>query len=168
MADGVSRREAIGRLTAASAGVALSGGVLRGNAGIVPAQSGRPGRHAEASATQSGRDGAQGRDIVVAGRPVELVVSSVSEATVRVSVLPLDAGRPAEVPLDGSLVQATWGPAAGRIRDGGAVFPVRAGRFVVRYTPGPPGIHVETEVRVAGREEAQVVVFDGRPLVVRL
>lgn len=145
MADGVSRREAIGRLTAASAGVALSGGVLRGDAGIVPAQSGGPGLHAEASATQSGRGDVQGRDIVVAERPVEIVVSPVSEATVRVSVLPLHAGRPAEVPLDGSLVQATWGPAAGRIRDGGAVFPVRAGRFVVRYTPGPPAIRVETE-----------------------
>lgn len=156
MTDRVSRREAIGRLTAASAGVALSAGVLRGGAEILAAQAGPGGPEGAASAVQPARGGAEATALVVAGRPAEIVVSPVSEATVRISVLPLDAGRPADVPLDGSLVQATWGPAAGRIRDLGAAPPIRAGRFVVRGTPGPPMVHIETD----GGALVQRLTFD--------
>lgn len=145
MTDRVSRREAIGRLTAASAGLVLAGTVARRGAADPGVRRGHPGAAAGLPAVQAGRGAAAGRGIVAAGRPVEIVVSPVSEATVRLSVLPLDAGAPAEVPLDGSLVQAEWGPPAGRLRDGGAAPPVRAGRFVVRYTPDPPAIRVETE-----------------------
>lgn len=144
MTDRVSRREAIGRLTAASAGLVLAGSVARGSGTDSGVRRARPPAAASRPPAQAGRDAAAGRGIVAAGRPVEIVVSPVSEATVRLSVLPLDAGGPAEVPLDGSLVRAEWGPPAGRLRDGHAASFVRAGRFVVRYAPDPPAIRVET------------------------
>jgi hypothetical protein len=70
MSDFVSRREVLKRIGKATAGIALTGGVIRG----------------------------QGTDIVVAGKPVEIAVASVSPTTVRISVLQIEGGRPTAIP----------------------------------------------------------------------
>ena len=65
MPNSFSRRHVLKRLGVAGAGVAFSGGVLRG----------------------------QTRSITIAGKPVEIAVASVSPSTVRITVLPIGARR---------------------------------------------------------------------------
>ena len=92
--------------------VAFSGGILRG----------------------------QARPIMVAGKPVEILVASVSPATVRITVLPIDG--PSAVADDGALVSAAAGRALGRRRAPDQA-PIRAGNLTVRFTADPPVIHVD-------------------------
>ena len=117
-----SRRDALKQIGAASASMAFAG-VLRG----------------------------QTSDIVVAGKPVEIAVSSVSPTTVRITVLPIVDGKPAAVPVDGVLVQPEWGRALARARSAPPLQSVRAGNLTVRLTEGPPALHVEEQGRTVQR-----------------
>jgi alpha-glucosidase (family GH31 glycosyl hydrolase) len=116
MSDFVSRREVLKRIGKATAGLALTGGVIRG----------------------------QDTDIVVAGKPVEIVVASVSPITVRISVLPIEGGRTAAMPDTLTVVSEGQGRAAGRGRTAGSINSVKAGNLVVRYTANPPTLHIDT------------------------
>jgi alpha-glucosidase (family GH31 glycosyl hydrolase) len=82
----------------------------------------------------------QVRPIMVAGKPVEILVASVSPSTVRITVLLIDG--PA-VKDDGALVKAAAGRALGR-RRAPELSPIRAGNLTVRFTAEPPAIHVDT------------------------
>ena len=114
----LSRREMLKQLGVAGAGAVFSGGILRG--GVEP--------------------------ILVAGRPVEIAVASVSPATVRITVLPLVASTeaPSVVPEDGSLVSTAGGRVLGRRRASESLSPIRAGNLTVRFTAGPPAIHIDS------------------------
>ena len=83
-------------------------------------------------------------DIIVAGQPVEIAVWSLSPMTARISVQPLQAGNVVPVPVTGALVEEHHGNPVVRARDGAGAARVRAGDLVVRFTDGPPTIHVET------------------------
>jgi alpha-glucosidase/alpha-D-xyloside xylohydrolase len=130
----MSRREALRQLGAAGAGVALAGGVQRG----------------------------QSSPIVIAGRTVEIVIAAVSPSTVRVSALPIGETSTAPLPNDGALVAAANGRDLGRRR--AAFAPVRAGDFVVRFTGDPPAFEIQTEKgepiqRLALDTEAPTISF---------
>ena len=107
----LSRRDAVRRLAGLGAGLALGDAIIRG----------------------------QSSEITVGGKRVEIVVSSISDATVRITALPVDGGR---IPADDSLVQA----AAGRIvaRRTSASQTIRAGRLSITIASGRPTIHVDT------------------------
>lgn len=132
-----SRRRALKQIGAASvgtalAGTALGGTVLRG----------------------------QGSPIIVAGRPVEIAVASVSASTVRLTVMPLAGTAALAVPDDGVLVDAARGRPIARRRD---VFgPVAAGQLVVRFTDSPPTLRIETR---AGEPVQQIVLNADAPTV---
>jgi alpha-glucosidase (family GH31 glycosyl hydrolase) len=51
-----------------------------------------------------------------AAQPVELQASSVSPHTIRLSMLPIENGAVAKIPLDGSLVQESWGSPVAKLR----------------------------------------------------
>lgn len=112
----LSRRDALKRFGAVGAGLLLAGDVVLGQAG----------------------------DIVIAGRPVEIVVSSVSPATVRLTVLPRENGSSSDVPADGALVPDGQGHVLERRRGADSVGPIRAGDLVVKLTAAPPTLVVET------------------------
>ena len=82
----------------------------------------------------------QSNEITIAGARVQIVISSISEATVRITALPVDGGR---LPADDSLVTAAAGRvvARRRVKSNEAI---RAGNLTVRITDGPPAIHVDT------------------------
>src|SRR5207247_2704349 len=81
--------------------------------------------------------------IVVAGRPVEIAVTPVSAATVRITVLPIeDPGE--SLGDDGALAGAEGWRVAARHRQARAFGSVRAGNLTVRFTPDPPVIHIDT------------------------
>ena len=82
----------------------------------------------------------QSAPILVAGKRVEFVVSSISDATVRITALPADRGR---IPADDSLVQAAAGRLVAR-RTSATGQSIRAGRLSIRIASSPPTIHVDT------------------------
>jgi alpha-glucosidase (family GH31 glycosyl hydrolase) len=51
----------------------------------------------------------------VTNRPVEIGVTPIGEGIVRISVVPLEDGRPVPIPVDGSLVTADWGEPIARV-----------------------------------------------------
>jgi hypothetical protein len=82
--------------------------------------------------------------IRVAGRPVEIVLEQVSPRTIRVSVVPIEAGRPMPIPLDGSLVRPSWNKPFARISTLSAPERLRAGDLTVIVSPDPITVRVET------------------------
>src|SRR5213592_1121679 len=82
--------------------------------------------------------------ILVTGRPVEIAVSQVSAETVRIIVLPIEDGRVQPVPQDGSLVHPAWNPPRARLRRLVREERVQCGNVVVKLSPDPLAVHVET------------------------
>src|SRR5262245_44870137 len=58
---------------------------------------------------------AAGEPLRIAGRDVELTVTAAGPATVRISLTPIEGGRPQPIPSDGSLVRQDWGEPALRL-----------------------------------------------------
>jgi len=123
----LSRREALKQIGAAGAGIILTRGTIRGHSA----------------------------DIVVAGKPVEIVVSTLSPSTVRLTVLPIESGRATAVPADGALAREGEGRELERRRSLERFDPIRAGNLVVRFTAEPPTLHVETN---AGRQVQRLML----------
>ena len=98
----------------------------------------------------------QDRDIVVGGQPVEIVVSSLSAITVRITILPIASGEDRADPEDGALVQEESGRALVRGQSPAPLASVRAGNLVVRFTDAPPTLHVDT----ASGQPVQRLTFD--------
>jgi alpha-glucosidase/alpha-D-xyloside xylohydrolase len=126
----LTRREALKRIGAASASIVFAHSVIRG----------------------------QSSDIVVAGKPVEIIVSTLSPSTVRLTVLPIEGGGTVGVPADGAVMQTGEGRALARRRARERFDPVRAGNLVVRFEADPPTLYIETS---AGRQ-VQRLTLDAR------
>ncbi len=90
------------------------------------------------------RFGSVADEIIVAGKPVEIAVWSLSAQTVRIIVSPLVNGRAAAVAATGALATATPGRQSTAATRASQLRRVRAGNLIVRYTDGPPTVHVET------------------------
>lgn len=116
MTKPISRRDALKQIGTAGAGIILTRGVIRG----------------------------QSSDILVAGKPVEIVVSSLSPSTVRIIVMPVADGKAIAVPVDGALASGGEGRALSTVRAPERFKPVRAGNLTVRFTAEPPTLQVET------------------------
>ena len=86
----------------------------------------------------------QSAGIIVNGKPVEIVVSSLSPSTVRLSVLPIEGGRPTISMEDGAVLRQGEGRVIARRRAPDRFKPVRAGNLVVRFTTSPPTFYIET------------------------
>jgi alpha-glucosidase (family GH31 glycosyl hydrolase) len=122
-----TRRQALQQLTSAGAGVVLSGGIFRG----------------------------QNADIVVGGRPVEIVVASVSQTTARITVLPIEGNKPVTVPDEGALVPAAAGGQVATNRKPDAFKPITARDLTIRFTSAPPTL----DIAAAGKP-LQRLIFD--------
>ena len=131
MPNSISRRDAVKQLAVSSAGM-MCAGIIRGRAA----------------------------DIIVAGKPVEIAVWSVSAATVRVTVRPVQDGSAASLPVTGALAQEELGTLRRRTRDPGAAAKIQAGDVVVSFTEGPPTIQVHT---VAGKLVQQLILDAAQP-----
>jgi alpha-glucosidase (family GH31 glycosyl hydrolase) len=114
----MTRRDAVKRLAGIGAGFALGDAVILGQSGA----------------------------ITVGGKPVEFVVSAISGSTIRITALPVPAGR---IPADDSLVQAASGQVVAR-GPAAAAQTVRAAHLSIRFTSTPPRIHIDA--------------LDGRPI----
>jgi alpha-glucosidase/alpha-D-xyloside xylohydrolase len=90
--------------------------------------------------------------------PVEIAVAPVSPVTVRITAAAVVGT--GGVPDDGAFVRAAEVRPIARGRTIGAPIKVTAGNLVVRYTDGPPIIHVET---AAGRPIQKLVLSPEEP-----
>ena len=124
----MTRRELLKRLGAAGSGIAFAPGII----------------HCLAS------------DITIGGKPVEIVITSLSAATVRIALLPIENGSAVAAPDDGGVAVPNGGKRVGGGRVQETFTPVRAGNLVVKLTASPPVVHVET----ANGELVQRFVFD--------
>jgi alpha-glucosidase/alpha-D-xyloside xylohydrolase len=84
----------------------------------------------------------QATPILVAGTPVEIIVSSLGPSTVRLSVVQIAGASPAAPPEGTAITETGRGTIAGRHRD--AFPPIAAGDLTVRVTTDPPILHVAT------------------------
>ncbi len=82
-------------------------------------------------------------DIRIAGQAVEIAVAPVSDHTMRLSVVPIEKGKPRTIPYDGALVQQTWSPPVARFSKRGRDRNVRCGKLLVRLSPEPLTIRIE-------------------------
>ena len=126
----ITRRHALKQITSATAGVTLAGGIFRGYAA----------------------------DITIGGKPVEIAVSSLSPLTVRLSILPVETGKPTPVPIDGALVAPEAATRLAATRAAETFKPIKAGMLSVRFTADPPTLHIET----ASGAPVQRLTFDAQ------
>jgi len=68
---------------------------------------------------------------------VEVQIATISEHTVRLSVFPIQKGTTAAVPLDGSLVQASWNGRVTKLRGSFHRQKVQSGRLGIEVSSGP-------------------------------
>ena len=108
-----------------------------------------------------GKMTADEKRITVAGRVVEIQLVPVSPFTFRLSLLPIQDGKQAEIPADGSLVERSW--AAPKANLGAAQERVvKLGRVQVKVTEDPLMFAIET----ASGELVQQLKIDGESGVV--
>ncbi|HKI17603.1 MAG TPA: hypothetical protein VKA15_06970, partial [Isosphaeraceae bacterium] len=81
----------------------------------------------------------------VAGRPIELALTPIGSRIVRISILPLDAGRAGPIPSDGALVNENWGAPVARLSSVSAArsFTCAAGR--VEVSAAPLAVRIEAQ-----------------------
>src|SRR5262245_46668409 len=114
MSTRISRRKLLEQAGRAGAGVLLGGSVLRG----------------------------ENSDVAIGGQFVEIVVTSLSPSTVRISLVPIER-RTLDPGGDDALVRSEQWRVVARRRRYGSLGSIRAGNLVVRFTPNPPVIHID-------------------------
>lgn len=67
----------------------------------------------------------------------QIQIASITEHTVRLSVVPMRDGKTVTIPLDGSLVQTTWGEPITRPLSNSTAQKVQTGNYQVRVSPNP-------------------------------
>lgn len=115
MTNSISRRKALKNLGAAGAGALLAPPPI------------------------AGQDAA----IQVTGKPVEIALASISPQTVRLTIAPLENGKPRPVPLDGSLAEQLRPAPVARLTSLARERTVRCGALSVKLSPSPLTIRIE-------------------------
>ena len=80
----------------------------------------------------------------VAGKEVELAITSLSAHTFRLTVAPLVDGKPGEIPDDGTLLQTSFGAPAARFHGVARAQTVKLGDLRIQFTPDPLAFAIET------------------------
>jgi alpha-glucosidase/alpha-D-xyloside xylohydrolase len=84
----------------------------------------------------------QAATLRLVGRAVELTVAPVGASIVRISVVPVEEGRPASIPTDGSLVPRDWDPPVARLTTLAEPRSLSCGDARVSLSAGPLTIRV--------------------------
>ncbi|HYL84716.1 MAG TPA: TIM-barrel domain-containing protein [Candidatus Angelobacter sp.] len=105
-----------------------------------------------------GKTHAEEPKLRIAGQEVEIQIAAVSAHTARLSVLPIQNEQVVPVPLNGSLVQTSWGVPLAKLRGmQGAKQPsFKSGEWSVKVSPEPLTFTIET----AGGEKIQQLTVD--------
>jgi len=123
MKRSISRREVLGSLVCAGTATLLTG------------------------AKGSAQSGASPQPVVVAGKNVELRITSISEYTLRISIVPIENSTPAELVSSGSLAPQSFPEPRARFRNDSDFKKVSLGRLSVSASLNPLTITVEESGR---------------------
>ena len=93
---------------------------------------------------------------VPADQKYEVQIASVSAQTVRLTVLPIESGRTATVPFDGSLVRESWGAPIATLRGDAPGQTIQAGNLKIRVSSNPLAFAFSS----AGGAEIQTLFVD--------
>ena len=132
MPSPVSRRDALKQLAAAGAGLAATPLIVRG----------------------------QTQDLIVAGKPIELAISAVNPAIVRITIRPITDAVVTPVPEDGALIKEEFGNAIGKYRTPaqlpqGRTLDLPGGRLRVSIAESPLAISIRSVARNAATEAVE-------------
>jgi alpha-glucosidase (family GH31 glycosyl hydrolase) len=75
----------------------------------------------------------------------EIQVSSISAHTLRLSLLPVEGGQVSAIPMNGSLLQPSWGPPVAKLRGVVRAQTVRCGHLSLGISPDPLTFSVASE-----------------------
>ena len=100
----------------------------------------------------------------VAGKDIEIQLTSVSPHTFRITVQPIEDGKLAGIADDGTLIQTSFGAPAARLRGTARALTVKLGGVRVAFTPDPLAFAAETAKgepvqRIAIDRETGVISF---------
>ena len=87
----------------------------------------------------------QGTPIRIAGRAVEIGLTSVSLQTVRITIQPIENGNLQPIASDGALIQENWGKPVARLRTLGGERSIKCGDLTVKVSATPLTIRVEAK-----------------------
>jgi alpha-glucosidase (family GH31 glycosyl hydrolase) len=136
----LKRREILKQMAAASTAILLPGNI--------------------GAASRSGAAGAA----QIAGKDCEIQIAPVSEATLRLSILPIKNGTPKAVAGNGSLVQDSWAPPVAKLRGEWKAQTVKCGNLSINFSLDPLTFAIanskgETVQRISVDENSGVVSF---------
>jgi alpha-glucosidase (family GH31 glycosyl hydrolase) len=103
-----NRRELLAQLAGASVGMLLSPSAILASAGLR-----------------------------LAGEDCEVQLASISDHTIRLSILPVKRGATTSVTSDGSLVKTSWGPPAAKLHGEAQTKTIECGKMKVLFSPSP-------------------------------
>jgi len=83
--------------------------------------------------------------VLVGGKPVEVILSSVGKQTTRLSIVPLQNGQPAAIRYDGSLVREDWGAPVSSFQTLAGTERFHSGDLTVEVTPDPLSFHIQSK-----------------------
>src|SRR5262249_36918947 len=93
----------------------------------------------------------------------EIQLSSISAHTVRLSVLPLNNGKPGTIPSDGSLVESSLGHVIGKLRSDAKPQSILAGDIQIKFSPNPIsfaiGVNGEVVQKLSIDQRSGIVSF---------
>jgi alpha-glucosidase (family GH31 glycosyl hydrolase) len=87
---------------------------------------------------------------------LDIQVASISEHTIRLSILPVKNGQVELVPFNGCLARTAWDPPIAKLRGGTPAQTIRLGSLMLRVSPDPLTFTVET----ASEETVQRLTWD--------
>ena len=100
----------------------------------------------------------------VAGQDVEIQITSVSEHTFRLTILPIKTGRVASIPTDGSLTRTSWGVPIQQLRGDVRAQTIRSGDLNIGVSFDPLSFTIrtakgETIQRLKLEQESGIISF---------
>ncbi|MGA8308826.1 MAG: TIM-barrel domain-containing protein [Terriglobales bacterium] len=122
-----NRRQVLKQLAAASAAMILPGGAV-----------------ADSPPRLAGQDS------------IEIQIASVSEHTLRLSILPVKNGQVASIPFNGSLIRTVWDAPIAKLRGDSPAQTVKLGSLALHFSPDPPAFSVSS----AGGETIQTFTWN--------
>ncbi len=86
-------------------------------------------------------------ELRIAGRPVEIALTSISPLTVRLAIQPVENGQPQPIASDGALVKEDWGAPAARLRSLAAPRTVKCGDLSVTLSADASALTVRVQAK---------------------
>ena len=101
-------------------------------------------------------DAGNGPPALAGPNDFEIQVASVSEHTIRLSILPVKNGQVDPIPFNGCLVRAAWDPPIAKLRGGTPAQTIKLGSLMLRVSPDPLTFIIAT----ANEETVQTLTWD--------